>query len=108
VCGCLEWQRDGLNTPAVVTSATGEYREESDPLREFVADRCVIAANASCTGTVLRRAYVAYCGNEGVRPVGSRTFSDCLRRAGAIPVRSHAGRFWRGIGLMDGVCPGGP
>jgi putative DNA primase/helicase len=32
VRGCLEWQRDGLNPPSGVLSATERYREESDPL----------------------------------------------------------------------------
>lgn len=38
VRGCIEWQRQGLNPPAVVRSATEQYRASEDTLAEFIAD----------------------------------------------------------------------
>jgi putative DNA primase/helicase len=40
VRGCLDWQRDGLHPPAIVTAATREYEEDSDPLAGFLAEAC--------------------------------------------------------------------
>lgn len=38
--GCLAWQRDGLGEPAVIRDATDEYRADSDPIADFVAEGC--------------------------------------------------------------------
>ena len=38
VRGALDWQRDGLQAPAIVTAATADYEAESDPLRGFVEE----------------------------------------------------------------------
>lgn len=40
--GCLEWQRDGLKVPQSVTQATESYRQEMNPLRQFVEDQCLV------------------------------------------------------------------
>jgi putative DNA primase/helicase len=40
VRGALAWQRDGLQAPAIVTEATKEYEQDSDPLAEFLANAC--------------------------------------------------------------------
>lgn len=41
VRGCLEWQRDGLNPPAMVTAATEEYRMDEDTITQFVDECCI-------------------------------------------------------------------
>ncbi len=40
VRGCLAWRERGLKPPAKVVAATAAYREESDPLSDFVRERC--------------------------------------------------------------------
>ncbi len=55
VRGCLEWQAHGLNPPPAVLAATKTYREESDPLAAFFADRCVFVGNVQAS--VLYGAY---------------------------------------------------
>jgi len=40
VRGCLEWQRDGLNPPPMVTQATEDYRLGEDTITQFVGDCC--------------------------------------------------------------------
>lgn len=42
VRGCLEWQRDGLNPPPMVTQATEDYRLGEDTITQFVDDCCDI------------------------------------------------------------------
>jgi putative DNA primase/helicase len=39
VAGCLDWQRDGLETPACITDAVTSYRSEQDLVGEYLADR---------------------------------------------------------------------
>lgn len=42
VRGCLEWQRQGLNPPAKVLSATEDYRRDEDLLAMFIDDCCEV------------------------------------------------------------------
>ena len=43
VDGCLAWQREGLDPPACVVSATEEYFEAEDALGQWIEERCVLA-----------------------------------------------------------------
>lgn len=42
--GAVLYQRDGLGDPPDVAAATEQYRQESDRLKEFFEDRCVLAS----------------------------------------------------------------
>jgi putative DNA primase/helicase len=42
VRGCLEWQKIGLLPPPEVLAATKEYEQESDPLKDFLDDCCIV------------------------------------------------------------------
>ncbi len=46
VRGCLEWQQQGLQAPAVVLAATEEYRQDSDVLGAFVEEAIDIVPNS--------------------------------------------------------------
>jgi len=46
VRGCVEWQRDGLRPPGVVTQATLEYQRESDALGAFLDEATELAPDA--------------------------------------------------------------
>jgi putative DNA primase/helicase len=104
VRGCLEWQRDGLGEPAAVRAATEAYREESDPLGEFFALRCVFAPDAKLSRKMLRFAYEAWADENGVKhPIDAKRFGAALRARGIVPVNVwHEGRTldgWRGVRL---------
>ena len=43
--GCLQWQRDGLAPPAIVTAATAAYLEAEDAIAAWIADCCEIDPN---------------------------------------------------------------
>jgi putative DNA primase/helicase len=106
VRGCLDWQRDGLGEPIEVTQATAEYREESDPIGEFFALRCVFDANAKTARRVLRLAYEGFCAENGAKPLDAKAFASRLRARGVqdtSPIAAEGGRrldAWRGIRLM--------
>ena len=52
--GCKQWQfEEALNEPADVKNATADYKSESDPLNEFIADYCNIETNAETTTSAL-------------------------------------------------------
>ncbi|HOL73180.1 MAG TPA: phage/plasmid primase, P4 family, partial [Bryobacteraceae bacterium] len=100
VQGCLLWQKEGLGVPTVVEEATEQYRLDMDPLRDFLADCCVLAPNAWATAKDLRQAYEAYCRDHGEkRPLAPREFAACLRSRGCGSDHRRAGNVWIGVGL---------
>jgi hypothetical protein len=58
--GCRLWRLQGLCEPACVQAATAEYRDASDVLSEFIADRCQVADGCSVGGRELFAAYQAW------------------------------------------------
>ncbi len=104
VRGCLEWQRGGLKVPAVVHDATDAYREESDPVGEFFALRCVFEPDARVTRKMLRAQYESFAEENGVRhTLDAKKFAEAVRRRGATDgnVR-HEGKScdgWHGVKL---------
>jgi putative DNA primase/helicase len=57
VRGCLAWQREGLCEPAIVQTATAEYRNEQDQVSEFIVERCVTLDGVSVKAGTLYAAY---------------------------------------------------
>jgi putative DNA primase/helicase len=73
VAGCLAWQQQGLGAPAAVVAATQQYREEEDPLADFLSERCVLDPYAVVGSTPLYTAYTAWVKESGERYTLSRT-----------------------------------
>ena len=92
VRGCLEWQarQCDLELPEPVREATAEYRDESDHVADFIAERCVDWRKhpEQKMNVAKERIYGAYC--SWCRDVGE----DALIRA------AFNGRM-RGHGFVD-------
>ncbi len=102
VRGGVEWQRRGLEpVPEVVQQATDQYREDSDPLSDFLSERCVLADDCSALGSDLYRAYDSWCHDRGLKErerLGSRTFGE---RMGARFRKRHGnqGTVYKGVAV---------
>lgn len=107
VRGCLEWQADGLAIPDRVIAATEEYREEMDPLGEFIEDRCRLDADdPECWigAGLLRETYDTYCREQGIRfTLSLKAWGEILRDHGCREERRRVNgnrvRIWTGITL---------
>ena len=103
VRGAVEWHRKGLAVPKVIELATDSYRADMDPLRDFLADCCVVHPQAFAAGGDLRSAYEEWARGQGARPIGAREFGERLEAMGcAKSARRQGGptrRGWSGIGL---------
>ena len=64
VRGCLEWQAIGLNEPEKVRQATADYRDEMDPIAEFIAALCVKGPEHWSARHSLYEAYNGWCGQN--------------------------------------------
>jgi putative DNA primase/helicase len=98
--GCLAWQREGLVPPAEVQAATAAYREESDVIGMFLAERCLIDPTERAKAGDLYRAYVEWCQANGERPVNQTVFGGKLAERGLEHARPSGIHTWRGIGLL--------
>ena len=94
----------GLQEPATVLAATKTYAAEEDALARFVEDRCMLGGSQAVkTNTAdVRRAYAAWCSDEGERAVSPQVFGRELRtRYGIDQARSHGQRFYVGLALLS-------
>lgn len=103
VQGCLEWQRVGLADPEIVRGATSEYREESDAVGRYLAERVVFGTEEIVPRAVIRKAYETWCEEQGYQPLGARRFAARLRELGVTDANKKIGmtvvNAWRGCRL---------
>jgi putative DNA primase/helicase len=101
VRGCLEWQRRGLKPPAVVLNATETYREESDPLGQFIAERCHLDGASTAPARELYRGYRSWAEEQGFRDREILTSQAFGRRVGDRFKKKHTrcGAVYEGLGL---------
>jgi len=103
VKGCLEWQRIGLNVPKSITESTEKLRQDMNPLRDFLADCCVLSSDKACKSAELLHAYEMWCKENGIpeaQRIGGRAFAARLKQEKCEPTRTTSGRGWAGIGLL--------
>jgi putative DNA primase/helicase len=90
--GCLEWKRDGLKPPAVVTQATDEYLADEDVSSNWMEECC----EKSCDGwEAVADLYASFdswakASNEFV--MTKRRFSQKLSDLGFVPIREGKDR----------------
>jgi putative DNA primase/helicase len=105
VRGCAEWRRDGLGVPSVVKAATDEYREDMDPLRDFIAAYCILGSAYWTPSGQLRDAYDKWV-KETAEPnvLRGKKWGASLRAHGCEPdtTPDKKSRIWKGIALRNG------
>lgn len=105
--GCLAWQREGLADPPAVTTATGHYRSESDPLADFVNERLVIGHRCRVSRADLWSAFQSWNASTGERlPTTRNELFDRVRKVpGVADAEWRFGgvstRGFRGVGLTS-------
>ncbi len=95
--GCLSWQRQELGMVGAVAEATAGYREASDALAGFLAERCVLDPDLWSSASELYRAYREWAESAGERPVSQRRFGQMLCERGFTLDRTDRQRYWKGL-----------
>lgn len=85
--GCLAWQRGGLRPPQAVLDATEEYRRESNPIGDFLDDRCTRdpvpgKEIARVLAKPLYEAFKLWCEDNGRNVVSQKALGDALTTLG--------------------------
>ena len=104
VRGALEWQELGLGSPAAVMAATATYQEESDPLGDFLAARCIERAGFEVRASAAYNAYRSWAEDQGIRDreiVSSKAFGLRMTARFTKQVRK-TGKVYTGVGILDG------
>lgn len=105
--GCLDWQRNGLGTPAEVTQAVAAYREEMDTIGQWIADACIQGPQMTATAKQLYTSYVAWSEGNGERTASQNALGKSLTERGYTSKRMRDGVHWFGIGIVDAPRQGG-
>lgn len=102
VRGAIAWQAEGgLNPPAAVRAATQAYRDESNPLAEFLEACCVIQDSATVQAGVLFAEYERWCNRRDLpewKRMKLRSFGEWIRERFKAEDRRRV-TFYRGVGL---------
>lgn len=96
--GYRMWQESGLAVPEKIRAATEEYREESNPVRQFINAWCKKNESASIRATRLYEAYVLWCKENATEPVKQRAFGKHMT---AMKYERHTYQvvYYKGIEL---------
>jgi putative DNA primase/helicase len=99
VDGCLEWQRRGLEPPPSVRAATEQYRAESDPVADFLRDRCATDPEFTARAGELYLAYQSWALKQGLKEREQLTATRFGRLMGQrFPKDSDRdGTFYQGV-----------
>jgi putative DNA primase/helicase len=101
--GGLDWQKNGLVRPEVVTMATAEYFAEQDLVNQWIEDCCVRGKHEVDTRAALFKNWTSYALANGERPGTTKWFKETLERLGCVAVDNTPGkngtRGYKGIAL---------
>jgi putative DNA primase/helicase len=101
--GWRMYQAEGLDPPEAVRTATERYREQSDPLGAFIAERCTLDADVWVSQTDLHKAFSRWANEAGELPLSRRVLAERIEQRGIRPTKRDSGkvRAWKGLGLMN-------
>jgi putative DNA primase/helicase len=99
--GCLAWQQEGLEPPAAVKRATGDYRAEMDVIAAFVQAYCVLGDQQQVSTSALYAEYVGWCEQIGESAVTQKALATALKERGCMSRHTRSGGVWCGIALRE-------
>jgi putative DNA primase/helicase len=110
--GVLNWALDGLadyvrgglgETPQAIQVATAEYRDDSDVLGQFLAERCVVdpyKPEMETLGTCLYVHYNSWCYTNGHKALASNSLATRLKDRGLKKGEGRKRYTWKGIAIL--------
>lgn len=97
--GCLAWQREGLNAPAIVIEATNDYLDAEDGLARWLEERTEKKSGAWVSASHLFIDWKAWAESNDEIAGSQKRFSENLAARGYRPNRKNTGRGFEGITL---------
>jgi putative DNA primase/helicase len=98
VAGCLDWWQERLKPPEKVVKATNIYRDEMDTIGHFLNEKT--EAGESVSSKALYLTYIAWCDENGDRPITQRVFSQVLSEKGFENKHTNRGNVFIGLSIV--------
>ena len=98
--GCLEWQKEGLNTPKTIKDATSDYQADTDIIGQWITQKCELVDGARLKTNEAYVSYQAFIRDMGMHPCNQMTFSKQVSARGFVIGRSNVGRHFVGLRLI--------
>ncbi|MFL5626274.1 MAG: phage/plasmid primase, P4 family [Ktedonobacteraceae bacterium] len=106
VRGCLEWQKQGLNTPECILNAGKAYRKEEDSIAEFLHEKCDTSdPNAMTLAGHIYAAYKAWCEGGKMYLLNRTAFGKLLSKRFKKTEPTRTGIYYIGIKLIQPTQP---
>lgn len=120
VDGALGYLSQGLDVPETISSASKEYREESDPIEGFILAACEVTGDPTHTEKTLDlfTAYEKWCHQTGAFPYKREIFARRMPNKAGRPYATAEGKMqtfgksktgglmiYRGIRIRDEYLP---
>jgi putative DNA primase/helicase len=83
--GCTEWQKQGLNPPAAVLSATEEYMSAEDAVANWIDERCDVAPICCQRKSELYASWKHWADVAGEYAGSQKAFTMELEKRGFVP-----------------------
>ena len=100
VGGARAYLEHGLGkVPSKVLSATSGYRQESDHVGRWLAERCELVPSVEALSSVLYGSYVEWCREQGEPAKKKEALGQALSHRGIGRRGSHRGKMRTGIRL---------
>ena len=78
--GCRDWQKNGLQRPAVVEEATREYFEAQDVFGQWLEEACDVGARFVDTSAALFDSWAKYARANCEDPGSAKAFSEAMQK----------------------------
>lgn len=102
--GAVEWQRNRLKRPKIVTDATEEYFEDQNVFEQWLAERCDVDPRNFHYCVASSHAFSdwqAYAKRSGEDPGSAKTFKSSMEKAGFTAKKDRFGRWFYGVQLRS-------
>jgi putative DNA primase/helicase len=97
--GTLMWQKEGLEPPEIVTSASNEYRNEMDVLSYFVSECCETGSGLKAPAGELYEKYKSWAEDKSEYKMSSQRFGREMSNK-FEKVKNRHGRFYEGLKIV--------
>ncbi len=101
LAGCLEWQRQRLNQPKLVTDAVAEYRSDMDVLGQWIEDRCELGDDRTAGATDAYQSYKFWAESNGFSQMSNNAFGRKLKER-FIRKATSTGKVYLGLRVIPG------
>jgi len=104
--GAVEWNKNGLNPPEIILSATDDYHAQMDTFARFCKEVIVKREGTSVPKKDVFNAYQNWQFEEGGENLSMTDFRERMVNAGFEEDRTKVARVWKNIELQEGSLDG--